>query len=191
MIKDTVTQNRSYRKYDESMKITLDTLKELVNLARLSGSAANLQQIKYKLVVDDKIREKVFPNIHWAGYLKEWNGPEAGERPTAYILLLSENNGKKPAVNQVDIGIACQSILLGAVEKGLGGCMLGAIDREKIKNILNISEQFNIELMISLGKPNQNIIIDEIDKDGDIKYWVDKDGNHHVPKRKLEDIIIG
>lgn len=190
MIKDIVIKNRSYRRYDESNKVTLETLKELVNLARLSGSAGNLQQIKYRLVVSDKERAEVFPNIHWAGYLRDWDGPEAEERPAAYILMLSENTGKRPAVNQIDIGIACQSILMGAVEKGLGGCMLGAIDRDNIKSALNIPNEYNIELAISLGKPKQNVIIDEIDKNGDIKYWVDKDGNHHVPKRKLEDVII-
>jgi nitroreductase len=188
MLKEIIRKNRSYRRFYEEHSIDEDTLKELIDLARLTPSGRNIQALKYMLSCSNEKNELIFPQLAWAGYLKDWPGPDKGERPSAYIVVL----GDKHLSNSfdTDLGISGQSILLGAVEKGLGGCMLGSINRRELRNILNIPEQYDILLVIALGKPKENVIIDTIDPEGDIKYWRDSDGNHHVPKRKLEDIII-
>lgn len=190
MIKSLVTENRSYRKFHEHLEISEAVLKELVNLARLSPSGMNLQPLKYIIVSDKQRRELIFPNLRWAGYLKDWNGPKEGERPEAYIIVLKDNTLINSPTLQIDIGIACQSILLGAVEKRLGGCIIGSFDKEALKNALNVPDDCEIQLVIAIGNPQQNIIIDDLPKGGAIKYWEDENGNHHVPKRKLEDILI-
>jgi nitroreductase len=87
-------------------------------------------------------------------------------------------------------GIAAQSILLGAVELGLGGCMIGNLQRPSLKAALNIPENLEIVLVIALGKPKECVVIDEIEADGDIKYWRDENQVHHVPKLKLKDMIM-
>lgn len=187
MIEALIRKNRSCRRFYEDHKIDGEELKELVNLARLSASAANRQPLKYILSADPEINEKIFPALAWAGYLKDWPGPEKGERPSAYIIILGDT---AVAANfWSDDGIAAQSILLGAREKGLAGCMIGAIKKEKIRDLFKIPDHLKIMLVIALGKPKEDAVIETVAEDGDIKYWRDADGLHHVPKRKLEDIL--
>lgn len=188
MLKDLILKNRSYRRFYEEVPVKIETLRELVDLARLSASSANLQPLKYILSCSPQKNELVFPNLRWAGYLKDWPGPSKGERPSAYIIILGDRNISKSFA--CDHGIAAQSILLGAVEKGLGGCMIGSIDREGLRKALEIPDQYEILLVLALGKPREKVVIEEVGPDGDIKYWRDEKGVHHVPKRKLEEIIL-
>lgn len=187
-VKDLVLKNRSYRRFYENFSIEHDTLKELVDLARLSGSASNLQPLKYMLSVDQKINDCIFPHLSWAGYLKDWKGPREGERPSGYIIILGDTNITKSF--GCDHGIAAQSILLGAAELGLGGCMIGSIQKEDLRRELAIPSQFEILLVLAIGKPKETVKIEDIGSEGDVKYWRDPKGIHHVPKRSLAEIII-
>jgi nitroreductase len=143
--------------------------------------------LKYVLCNSSDCCGKIFPSLAWAGYLKDWDGPVPGERPSAYIIILGDKTVAESF--NVDHGIAAQSIMLGASESGLGGCMIASIRRELLRKEISIPENFEILLVLALGKPVENVILEEV-KDGDIKYWRDSDQNHHVPKRKLEDVII-
>jgi len=189
MIEELIKQNRSYRRFYQDHAVELDTLKSLVNLGRLSASGANFQPLKYILSCDPQQNAKIFACLAWAAYLKDWKGPQEGERPAAYIVVLGDTEISKDA--GCDHGIACQSILLGAREKGLGGCMLGSINREALREHLNISKQYAILLVLAIGKPKEEVVIDKVGADGSIRYWRDEQGVHHVPKRELGDIIIG
>jgi nitroreductase len=189
MLKDIILKNRSYRRFQESYKIDIAVLRELVELARLSGSAGNLQPLKYILIADPKINETIFPFMAWAKYLKDWPGPAEGERPSAYIILLWDDS-ICPSKLPYDAGICAQSILLGAVEKGLGGCMLASVNREGLKKALDISDEYEMPLVIALGKPTETVMIDDIGTDGSIEYWRDDKQVHHVPKRSLSEMII-
>ncbi|MGQ9490561.1 MAG: nitroreductase family protein [Anaerolineae bacterium] len=188
MLADLILKNRSYRRFHQDVPVSLETLRELVDLARLSASARNLQPLRYILCTDRETNAAVFDTLAWAGYLKDWPGPVEGERPAAYIVVFGDKTLSQSF--GVDHGIAMQSILLGAVEKGLGGCMIGSIQREKLRQILNIPERFEILNVVALGKPKETVVIDPVGPDGDIKYWRDKDQVHHVPKRALKDIIV-
>jgi nitroreductase len=188
MMRELVTKNRSYRRFREGRTIDEATLRELVDLARLSASGANRQPLKYILSCDGEKNALIFPHLTWAGYLKDWAGPVEGERPAAYIVILSDN--ATPGVGGCDHGIAAQSMLLSAVEQGLGGCMLGALDRAGLKQSLKIDEQYEILLVVALGEPCETVVIDELQSVDDIKYWRDAEGVHHVPKRRLDDLIV-
>ena len=187
MIKDLITKNRSYRRFENSRKVTRIELEKLIELARLSGSASNRQALRFYLVNTALENEKVFSSLKWAGYLPDWLGPAPAERPSAYIIILKP--AELTAYIGHDTGIACQSILLGAVELGLGGCMFGSVDRPSLQNLLSIPADHAIELVIALGKPIENIQIEQVSND-DIKYWRDKNQTHHVPKRSLSELII-
>ena len=189
MIKDLITKNRSYRRFDQNHKIKLPTLRELAELARLSGSAGNLQPLKYILIADPKINADIFPFMAWAKYLKDWKGPAEGERPSAYIIMLWDTS-ICPSKMHYDAGICAQSILLGAVEKGLGGCMLASVNREGLRKVLEIDGRYEIPLVIALGKSAETMVIDDIGTDGSIEYWRDDKQVHHVPKRPLKELII-
>ena len=189
MLIDLIKNNRSYRRFYEDHKIEEGILKELLNLARLSASAANLQPLRYILSFTQEKNNLIFPHLTWAAYLKDWPGPKKGERPSAYIILLLDKKLNKP-FSACDQGIAVQSILLGATEKGLGGCIFGAVKRDELRKTLNISEDYEIPLVIAMGKPKEKVVIDIVGEDGDIKYWRDEKDIHHVPKRSLDEIII-
>ena len=188
MIADLIRKNRSCRRFYQNHAVDLETLKDLVNLARLSASAANLQPLKYVLCCQADKNAAVFDCLGWAGYLKDWPGPKQGERPSAYIIIL----GDKEITNNFDCdhGIAAQSIMLGAREAGLAGCMIGSIKHKKLRNILQLTGQLKILLVIALGKPKEKIQLEAVAADGSIRYWRDKKGAHHVPKRSLSDIIM-
>jgi nitroreductase len=189
MIRDLIEKTRSYRRFHQNHTIKLDTLRELVDLARISAAAANLQPLKYMLTNEPAKNAVIFQHLGWAGYLKDWPGPSEGERPSAYIIVLGDTGICKSF--GCDHGIACQNIMLGAVEKGLGGCIIGSVNRERLRNNLDIPDHFEILLVLALGKPNETVVLEEVASDGDIQYWRDSEGVHHVPKRKLDDIIVG
>lgn len=188
MLRDLVASNRSCRRFEEGFAIERRTLEELVDLARLSPSAGNLQPLKYILSHEPQENAKIFPHLAWATYLKEWPGPSPGERPAAYIIVLGDTQISKGF--GCDHGIAAQSILLGARENGLAGCMIGLIKREELRETLAIPPRYEILLVIALGKPREHVVIDEVRPGSDIKYWRDRDAVHHVPKRSLKEIII-
>ena len=186
-LKDLVIKTRSYRRFDESSRIEYRTLEELVDLARLSASGANRQPLKFLLYNSPGDCARIFPSVVWAAYLSEWDGPVTGERPAAYIIILGDKSLAEGF--GVDHGIAAQSMMLGATEAGLGGCMIASIRRDMLRKELSIPDRFEILLILALGKPVENVIIDNI-KDDDVKYWRDDKKNHHVPKRSLRDLII-
>jgi len=188
MIRHLIRENRSYRRFFQEVPIERQTLEELVDLARLSPSGANLQPLKYILSCDHQRNSLIFPHLAWAGYLKDWPGPSEGERPSAYIIILAD---KEIAVSvDCDHGIAAQSILLGATEKGLGGCILGAVNREGLRKVLDIPSRYETLLVLALGKPREKVVIETVGPDGEIEYWRDTAGTHHVPKRALNEIIL-
>jgi len=188
VIKELIRKNRSYRRFYEDFVIKRNTLEELVDLARLSASAANRQPLKYILSCEKNKNDLIFPTLAWAGYLKDWSGPVEGERPSAYIVMLNDTEITKNY--WCDPGIAAQSILLGATEKGLGGCIFGSVKRKELKSALKIGERYDILYVLAIGKPKEKVVLETVGSEGDIKYWRDGQGVHHVPKRPLEEIII-
>lgn len=188
MLKDIIINNRSCRRFVEEYKVDRQILKELVDLARLSPSAGNVQPLKYVLSCEHQKNTKVFSSLAWAGYLEDWPGPGVGERPSAYIVILGDRELKSKFT--WDHSIAATSIVFGAAEKGLATCILAAINREKLCQSLNIPDRYEILLVVALGKGKEKIQIDPLGTDGDIKYWRDENGTHHVPKRSLDSLIL-
>ena len=188
MIGDLVKANRSCRRFYEDHPVDVKTLESFIDLARLSASGANLQPLKYILVCEPQINAELFSCLGWAAYLKEWPGPEPGERPAAYIVILGDTDISKEF--GVDHGIAAQSMLLGAREKGLAGCILGSINRKELRKILNIESHLKILLVLVIGKPREEVAIETVGPDGNIRYWRDAAAVHHVPKRPLREIIV-
>ena len=187
-VRELVLKNRSYRRFHQEASIAHQTLRELVDLARLSASGANRQPLKYLLSCEPEKNATIFPQLGWAAYLKDWPGPEEGERPSAYIVILGDKSIRESF--SFDPGIAAQSILLGATEHGLGGCIIATIRKERLRQALSIPDQYEILLVLALGAPKETVVIEAVRPDGDIKYWRDDQGTHHVPKRSLDEIIL-
>lgn len=187
MLKDLILKNRSYRRFYQNEKITTEQLREWVDLARNSASARNSQSLKYILSNEETLNAPIFNQLGWAGYLSDWPGPETGERPSAYIIML--NDTQISGNYLCDDGIAAQSILLGATEAGFGGCIIYTVNRNNLQELLNLPDQYKIIQVVALGKPKETVVLEEM-KNGDVKYWRDENRVHHVPKRPLDEIII-
>ncbi len=185
-----IETTRTCRRFDESQAIAITELHDLLNLARLAGSARNSQPWQYMVINDKTNCDKIFPHLAWAAYLKDWKGPAAGEQPTAYILCLLNHEWLKGSEKeaQFDLGIASQNLLLGAKAKNISGCRIGAFS-PKLKELYKLPDTLSLELIIALGHPQEQIVIETVG-DGNVQYWHDDKGVHHVPKRKLDDIII-
>jgi nitroreductase len=186
---ELVSNNRSRRRFYQDEIVDTGTLRELIDLARLSPSARNLQPLKYVLSNTAEENESIFSCLSWALDLKGWGGPAEGERPSAYVIVLGDKEIAKAF--GCDHGIAAQTIMLGAVDRGLGGCIMASVNRERLRRSLTVPDRYEILLVLALGKPKEEVVIDPVEESGDIRYRRDESGVHHVPKRALDDIIIG
>ncbi|MFC1897145.1 nitroreductase family protein [Chloroflexota bacterium] len=193
MVRDLIIANRTCRRFYQDEAIELETLRELVDLARLSASANNRQPLKYILSCEPQRNELLFSCLGWAIFDGNRDpGPPEGERPSAYIIMLADTEIAKN-INSItfDQGMAAESIFLAAREKGLGGTIHGNVKRKELIEALNIPPRYQIIAVLSLGKPKEKAVIETMGPDIDFHYWNDSDGVHHVPKRPLDEIIIG
>ena len=185
---ELLRNNRSYRRFGDRA-VTEQELGFLIEAASLTASAGNLQQLRFLPVCGEDCA-RVFPHLRWAGYLSDWDGPDTGERPTGYIVVLCPKESEGKYLVGADVGIAAQSMLLTAGEMGLGGCMFASIDRPALLDTLSLdSEKWAVALVIALGEPREQVRIVPV-SDGNIKYYRDAAGVHYVPKRTVEELTI-
>lgn len=189
MFKDLVMKNRTYRGYDESCKIDRATLLELIDLTRYTAASANLQPLKYFAAADKETVDKIQPLTKWAGALPQLNLPYPGTRPTAFIVICQDNSISASDGMLKDVGIVAQTITLGAVEKGLGCCMIGSFNPTKLKEALSLPEHIDPKLVVAIGKPAETVVLTDA-IDGKTTYYRDENGVHYVPKRPLEEILL-
>lgn len=185
-MKELAEKNRSYRRFYQDKAITREQLIELVSIGHMTPSGANKQPLRYGIVADPKKNEEVFACLRWAGYYTDWDGPQEGERPSAYIILTTD----KGTNCSWDEGIAGQTILLAAAEKGMGGCFIGNVDRERLAKVMDLDETMKISLVIALGYPKEKVVIDTVHAGEDIKYYRDEEQVQHVPKLAIDDILL-
>lgn len=186
MIRDIIIKNRSYRRFDSSVPIRREQMIKWIELARFSASGRNMQPLKYVFCTDKQMNDKIFPNLGWAGYLTDWDGPAEEERPAAYVAVLLDRLLASDCY--CDDGIAMQNILLGAVEDGFGGCIVGTVNRKIVAEIFGLPEHLEILWMIALGKPAEKVVLVTANE-GAIQYWRDNEDTHHVPKRPVDELI--
>jgi nitroreductase len=187
-LRELLLKNRSYRRFFQEERISTEKLLSIVESTRFAPSPANKQPLQYILVSREEYNNLLFSHLNWAAYLKDWQGPVEGERPSAYIVMLGDRS-MSPFIDW-DYGIALQTILLVSVDMGYGGCAIASFNKEKVRELFNIDERFEIPGVIALGKPKEQVVIDDANE-GDIKYWRDEEQVHHVPKRVLNDLIHG
>jgi nitroreductase len=184
---DAIKLSRSYRRFYQKESIDRESLEKMIDSARFSPSSRNIQPIKYSISNEARLNEEIFATLGWAGYLQDWPGPIEGERPSAYIIQVHDTT---IAPNySCDQGITAQSILLTAVEMGFGGCIIASVNRERLRQILSLDERYSIINVIALGKPKEKVVIEDM-VDNNYKYYRDENGIHHVPKRRLSELIL-
>ena len=192
MMSEWVRRTRTVRRFQEERQIDSALLRQWIDLARLGGSARNGQVLKYMVITEDGLRRQLFPLLGWAGYLRDWPGPAPGERPPLMLPACSTRNccgDRKPRPISIS-GIATQNLLLGAAECGVFGCRIGAFSSSAVHHLLQLTDRFKVLLVLALGYPAETIALEELGPEGDIRYWHDEQGVHHVPKRRLTEILI-
>lgn len=191
MIRRLIEKTRTVRRYREHERLSEEELRGLVDLMRLGGSARNGQVLKYMIITEPDLRSRIFRLLQWAGYLRDWQGPGEGERPAAYIVCLLDRKLCRGPEREAcfDLGIATQNLLLAAAEKGIYGCRIASFSRD-ISKILYLEQQYKVLLVLALGYPAEKVVLEKVKEDGDIRYWRDREGIHHVPKRSLEEILV-
>lgn len=189
---ELILKNRSCREFIACDKISHDNLLSWIDNARITASTVNLQPLKYHIAEDENECSFIREHVHFAGMLTDYSGPSPDHNPSAYILIFTDTKiAANPLSFDKDVGIAAQTILLSAVEKGYGGCMIGAFDNDKIRGYLSVDDSLQLRLLIALGRPDNDLIKIELEdaEDGNVSYY--RIGNvHHVPKRPLSEILI-
>ena len=191
MFKDLVKKSRSFRAFDQSRRISREELMEFIDCVRYAPSSGNMQPLCYYLVYEQEDLDKVLPLLHWAAWLPERHLPDPGKEPTAAVVICCDTEiVKNPQFSIRDVGVVAQVMILAAAEKDLGGIMIGNYDAKKLSEALQLPENQVPQLVVAFGKPDEDIILEDVEKGADLKYYRDENDVHHVPKRKLEDIII-
>ena len=185
-----IEKTRNYHYFVESEKVTEEVLRELVDYARLAPSTSNMnmQPLRFLISCEEERNQQIFDTLSWQGYLRGWGGPIKGVKPTGYIVVLGDKTICSSYV--ADQGIAAQSVLLGATQKGLGGCIAAKVQRRKLREALDLPTRYEILLVIAIGKPGEEIILEAQEQGSDGYGWHDEEGNYHLPKRSLESVIL-
>lgn len=184
MIRELLIKNRSYRSFDSSVIVSKETLISLVDNVRYTPSTRNAQALRFRLCYEKEKCRKILALTKWAGALKDRHFPPIGHEPTAFIVICAEQD-----IFMRDVGIAAQTIMLSAAELGLGGCMIGSFDEGKLCELLELPLNLRPRLILALGKPDEMIVLEDAEEN-DLTYYRDEQDVHHVPKLKIEDILL-
>lgn len=180
--------DRTIRRFQEEKEIGKDVLERLVDLTRYCASGRNAQPLRYRIVVGKEDCNKVYPMLKWAGYYTDWDGPEPGERPVAYLIQCLDTELGKDVL--CDDGLQLQAITLGARTLGIGCCIIKAFNAPGISETLSIEERYKPRYVLALGYPAETPVLTDIKADGDFKYYRRADSQHCVPKRGLAELLI-
>ncbi len=189
-LRQLMREARTVRRFKEDKIVETSTLRNLVELTRFCPSGRNAQPLRYLLINSPEDREKIFPLLKWAGYFADWDGPEKGERPAAYLIQCLDTNYGKNCL--CDDGLQLEAIILGMNTLGLKGCVIKAFDFIKLAEVMNLPERYVPRYVLALGYPAEEIKLEDMtgSDDADFKYYRTPDGIHHVPKRPLDELII-
>lgn len=180
-----IVSRRTIRLFKQR-KVPLAAIKQAINAGRLAPSAANLQFLEYLVITQPTLLEKVFPHTAWAGYLHPRRVPPQGFRPKTYIIILA-NKGKSKQLDLRDVGAAAENIILSLLSQGVGSCWIGALNKEALRKALKVPSKYKIDSLIACGYPAEEPKLEADSKK--VKYWLDKKGRLHVPKRPLREIV--
>ena len=185
---ELLTKTRSYRRFYEDKPVTHEQLAALVRYASLTPSGGNKMPLKYLASTNRDTNDIIFAHVSWAAYLPDWNGPENGERPTGYLVMVRDTSIAQNTAT--DEGIQAMAIMTGATALGLGGCIMGNVQRAALAMALALDARYEIALVLALGYPKETVIMEPMQADGSVHYWHDADGVHHVPKRSATELLL-
>ena len=182
---ELILSRRSIRQFKPE-PVSRSILEKLINAARLAPSGANLQPLEFVVVDEEEVRKRLFPCLRWAAYIAPEGNPQPGHEPVAYVVVLVNLKLRKKGYER-DVGAAVENMILAAWEERVGSCWIANADIEKIKDMLNVPEDYKVDSVLALGYPAEEPITEELKES--VKYWKDSKGRLHVPKRRMDDIV--
>lgn len=190
MLRELMMSNRTVRRFEESREVDTHTLERLVELTRYCPSGRNMQPLRYVIINDAERKREVFPLLKWAGYFKDWDGPEVGERPAAYLVQCLDTQYGCDCL--CDDGLQLEAITLAMHTLGLAGCIIKAFNVKGLSEVLGLDERYAPRYVLAIGYPAEEVVIEEMGATAEenYKYYRTPDGIHHVPKRPLSELII-
>lgn len=185
-IYELILSRRSVRRFKPD-PVPLEVLERMVNAARLAPSAANLQPLRYLVVTEPELRAKIFPTLRWAAYIAPAGDPPPGHEPTAYVIILVEDEAGG-GLYKYDVGFAAENLLLAGLAHGVAGCVILSFDPKVIVETFKLPEDLRPDMVVSLGYPDEEPTF--VDRSDTVQYWRDANGRHIVPKIPLEGLLF-
>ena len=185
-IMETLAARRTYRRFAQK-PVPQDVVEDMVEALRLSSCGANRQAVKLVVVQSPEMVAKVHPLVKWAAYLPPEQGtPKADEQPVMYLAVVQDS--AIPGDLNTDTGIALANITLAAWDKGVGSCIMGAINKPALTELLHIKEPEKLAFMVAFGYPTHEAHIVPLTGETGVKYYLDGQKDYCVPKRSAEEI---
>ncbi len=188
---DLVAAARTCRRFRQEEGLPEGALEWLVSCARVTPCAGNAQALRYATVSSPEACAALFPALRWAALFKDWDGPEEGERPAGYIVVLEPAGGQRGRLNIVDCGIAAQTMQLAAQSRGISCCMLLSFSHEVVRQALDLPETYEPLMVLALGVAKETRVLETADGGPtETHYWRDGQAVHHVPKLALDRLLV-
>ena len=185
-IMETLAARRTYHRFAQK-PVPQDVVEDMVEALRLSSCGANRQAVKLVVVQSPEMVAKVHPLVKWAGYLPPEQGtPKADELPTMYAAVVQD--ASIPGDLATDTGIALANMTLAAWDKGVGSCIMGAINKPVLSEMLGIADPQKLVFMVAFGYPAHKSHVVPLTAETGVKYYLDENQDYCVPKRSKDEI---
>ncbi len=187
-VKEALKERRTVRLFQQK-NVTDSDLSDMIDAARVTSCASNLQQLRYIVIRDSKLVKDIFPLTAWANLVRPSRTPEWGiSAPRCFIAVIASATANQ--VIYADAGAAIQSMQLMAWSKGLGSCWLGSIQRDKLKILLKLPDDKQVLYLVAVGYPDEKPIAEDVQEGKSVFYYLDEQQRLHIPKIRMEDVAI-
>ena len=185
-VMEKLLTRRTYRRFAQKA-VPQDVVEDIIEAVRLSSCGANRQAVRLVVVNKPEDVASVQPLVKWAAYLPPEQGtPKADELPTLYVAVVQDT--AIPGDLNTDTGIALANMTLAAWDKGVGSCIMGAINKPALTELLHIEEPEQLAFMVAFGYPTHEARIVPLTGETGVKYYLDGQKDYCVPKRSAEEI---
>lgn len=185
-VMEKLLTRRTYRRFAQKA-VPQDVVEDIIEAVRLSSCGANRQAVRLVVVNKPEDVASVQPLVKWAAYLPPEQGtPKADALPTLYVAVVQDT--AIPGDLNTDTGIALANMTLAAWDKGVGSCIMGAINKPALTALLGIEEPQKLAFMVAFGYPTHKAGIVPMTEQTGVKYYLDENRDYCVPKRSAEEL---
>ncbi|MBN1871735.1 MAG: nitroreductase family protein [Candidatus Omnitrophica bacterium] len=158
-------KRQSTRDYSPKV-VPRESIDRCIEAARLAPSACNSQPWSFIVVDREPMRTKLASGAFGGIYAMN----SFAKKAPVFIVVITERAPyitrlggylKGVQYSLIDIGIACEHLILEAEELGMGTCWLGWFDERFVKNLLKVPKDKKVDVIISMGYPEEGRLRDK------------------------------